>query len=50
VPEQQDYFKRLKMATSPPRAIKMADFSKKFILQTDANGTDVGAFLSQKFN
>lgn len=47
MPEQQEYFKRLKMAISPPRAIKMADFSKQFILQTDAKGIDVGAFLSQ---
>jgi hypothetical protein len=46
--EQQEAFDALKQAISQPPVLRMADFSEKFILQTDASGVALGAFLSQE--
>ena len=40
----------LKSAISQPPVLRMADFSEKFILQTDASGVAMGAVLSQESN
>jgi hypothetical protein len=47
-PEQQKAFDELKRAISESPALRMADFSKTFILQTDASGVALGAVLSQE--
>jgi hypothetical protein len=49
-PEQQEAFKALKRAISQPPVLGMANFSEKFILQTDASGVALGAVLSQERN
>jgi hypothetical protein len=49
-PEQQKAFAELKRAISQPPVLRMADFSRKFILQTDASGTALGAVLSQEID
>jgi hypothetical protein len=46
--EQQESFEALKRAISQPPVLRMADFSKTFILQTDASGVALGAVLSQE--
>jgi len=46
--EQQEAFDALKQAISQPTLLRMADFSKRGILQTDACGVAVGAVLSQE--
>jgi len=46
--EQQQAFEALKQAISQPPALRMADFSEKFILQTDTNGVALGAVLSEE--
>jgi hypothetical protein len=46
--EQQEAFEALKRSISQPPVLRMADFSKKFILQTDASGVALGAVLSQE--
>ena len=38
----QDTFESLERAISQPPVLRMADFSKKFILQTDASGVALG--------
>jgi len=48
--EQQEAFKALKNAISQPPVLGMANFSEKFILQTDASGAALGAVLSQDRN
>jgi hypothetical protein len=49
--EDQDVaFNKLKVAISQPPVLRMADFSKPFILQTDASGLALGAVLSQEFD
>jgi hypothetical protein len=45
--DQQEAFEALKQAISQRSVLRMADFSKKFILQTDASGVALGAVLSQ---
>jgi len=48
--EQQDAFEALKSTISQPQVLRMADFSEKFIIQTDASGIALGAVLSQESN
>jgi hypothetical protein len=45
--EQQEACEVLKQAISQSPVLRMADFSKRFILQTDASGVALGAVLSQ---
>jgi hypothetical protein len=47
-PEQQNAFDEMKRAISQPPVLCMADFSKTFILQTDAGGLALGAVISQE--
>jgi hypothetical protein len=46
--EQNDAFEALKRAIAQPPVLGMADFNKKFILQTDASGVALGAVSSQE--
>jgi hypothetical protein len=46
--KQQEAFDVLKQAISQPPVLRMADFSEKFILQTDACGKAMRAVLSQE--
>jgi hypothetical protein len=46
--DQQEAFEVLKQAISQPPVFRMAEFSQKFILITDASGVAVGAVLSQE--
>jgi hypothetical protein len=48
--DQEVAFNKLKAAISQPTVLRMADFSKPFILQTDARGVALGAVLSQEFD
>lgn len=43
-------FQGLKKAISCPPILKTADFSKQFVLQTDASSTAISAVLSQEFD
>ena len=43
--EQEKAFGRLKEAIVSPKVLAMADFSREFILQTDACGKAVAAVL-----
>ena len=43
-------FESLKRAIYQPPVLGMADFSEKYILQTDASGVALGAVLSQESN
>jgi hypothetical protein len=47
-PEQDQGFNRLKMAIAQPPVLRMADFSKTFIMQTDAIAIGLAAVLSQE--
>jgi hypothetical protein len=47
---QQTSFDTLKMAISNPPVLRMAEFSKTFILQIDASGVALGAVLSQEID
>ena len=47
---QQDAFDTWKKLISQPPILRMADFSKPFILQTDASGVALGAVLSQEID
>ena len=47
---QQDDFDTLKKLISQPPVLRMADFSKPFILQTDASGVALGALLSHEID
>ena len=47
--EQEKAFGRLKEAIASPKILAMADFSREFILQTDACGKAVAAVLLQEF-
>jgi len=47
---QQDAFDTLKKLISQPPVLRMADFSKQFILQTDASGVALEAVLSQEID
>jgi hypothetical protein len=46
--QQQEAFDALKLAISSPPVLRMANFSERFILQTDASGVALGAILSQE--
>lgn len=46
--EQQKAFETLKNDIIHPPVLRMADFSKSFILQTDASNSAVGAVLAQE--
>jgi hypothetical protein len=43
--DQQEAFEALKQAISQPPVLRMADFSRKFILQTDTSCVALGAVL-----
>ena len=45
--EQQEAFEALKRAISQPPVLGMANFSEKFIIQTDASGAALGAGVRQ---
>ena len=47
--EQERAFGRLKEAIASPKVLAMADFSREFVLQTDACGYAVAAVLLQEF-
>ena len=47
---EQESFEQLKQAIAQPPLLRMADFSKTFIVQTDARGVALGAVLSQGFD
>ena len=47
--EQEKAFGRLKEAISSPKVLAMADFSREFVLQTDACRRAVAAVLLQEF-
>jgi hypothetical protein len=47
---QQKAFEALKEAIAQPPVLRMADFSRPFILQTDASSAAIGAVLSQEFD
>ena len=46
--EQAQVFEKLKMAITSPPVLSIPDFSKQFVLQTDACGTAVAAVLLQQ--
>ena len=46
--EQAQVFEKLKMAITSPPVLSIPDFSKQFVLQTDACGTAVAAMLLQQ--
>jgi hypothetical protein len=46
--EQRQAFEALKLAISQPPVLRMADFERPFILQTDASNVALGAVLSQE--
>jgi hypothetical protein len=48
-PEQQNAFQDLKLAIIDPPVLSMANFSLRFILQTDARSLAVAAVLLQEF-
>jgi hypothetical protein len=48
-PGQQQAFEDLKLAIVNPPVLRMADFSRRFILQTDASSLAVAAVLLQDF-
>jgi hypothetical protein len=48
--DQQLLFEALKKAISQPSVLQIADFSKQFIVQTDASGLALGAVLLQETN
>jgi hypothetical protein len=48
VSDQQEAFSKLKAAISQPPVLRMADFSKPFIVQTDASAVALGAVLLQE--
>jgi hypothetical protein len=43
--EQQEAFEAQKQAISQPPVLRMADFSERFILQTDASGVALGRYF-----
>jgi hypothetical protein len=48
--EQQEAFELLKQVIAQPPVLRMADFGKLFIVQTDANCVELGAVLSQEID
>jgi hypothetical protein len=48
-PDQKKAFEDLKLAIINPPVLRMADFSQRFILQTDASSRAVAAVLLQQF-
>jgi hypothetical protein len=47
---QQEAFEIFKQAIAQPPVWTMADFDRKFIVQTDGSGVALGAVLSQEFD
>ena len=47
---QQEAFEILKQAIAQAPVLRMAEFDKKFIVQTDASGVALGAVFSQQFD
>jgi hypothetical protein len=46
--EQQESLEALKKVIAQPPVLRMSNFSKKFILQTDASSIPLGKVLSQE--
>jgi hypothetical protein len=46
--ETTKYFEKLKEATHTTRVLSMLNFTKTFIVECDALGHDIGAFLMQE--
>ena len=49
-PEQQASFDAIKKALASQPILRMPDFNRRFVLQTDASGTAVGAALLQDYD
>ena len=47
--EQETAFQKIKKIISSPPVLATADFSRRFLLRTDASGSAVGCVLLQKF-
>lgn len=48
-PDQQQAFEQLQGALASSPVLKMPDFGRTFVLQTDASGSVLGAQLTQKY-
>lgn len=47
ISESQSVFESLKREKTETPVLKLPDFTKQFVIQTDASGYDMGAVLTQ---